>query len=202
MNCPGTQCTIPQMQFWHKTVFRLTSAPTLSCWWTRLEYIVALLLSLIRSECEMFPSRWPPTSSVTSVTPPSVLPFFSPPGRHAGRLSWCQRKKGEQLSQTQPRAPSSGRSSTPKLSSWTLGGMEAAHTGRRLCSCRLMRWLIDLQPLYSFTARVWNTTLYLRGHVCSIPLSLYQSFSRSSSLGLVLPPLQTTFFVCVCFCTS
>lgn len=39
-----------------------------------------------------------------------------------------------------------------ELYMWTVGGMEAAHTGRGLCSCRLMQWLIDLEPLYSFTS--------------------------------------------------
>lgn len=78
-----------------------------------------------------------------------------------------------------------------ELCLWTAGGMEAAHTERRLCSCRLMQWLIDPKPLYSFTTGVWNTTLYLRGHVCYIPLSLYQSFSLSSFLGLALPPVQS-----------
>lgn len=54
-------------------------------------------------------------------------------------------------------APSSGWSWPPNLPSLGVcaaGGTDAAHTERRgLCGCRLMLWLIDLQPLYSFTTR-------------------------------------------------
>lgn len=73
----------------------------------------------------------------------------------------------------------------------TVGGMEAAHTERSLCSCGLMQWLIDPEPLYSFTTgfEIQHCTW---GAMCVpslspfINLSLYLPF-----LGLALPPVQT-----------
>lgn len=66
-----------------------------------------------------------------------------------------------------------------------------SHTERKLCSFRLMQWFIDLKPLLFFLNRVWNTTLYLRGRVCSsfspfISLSFYLSSSCSDGEFLTI----------------
>lgn len=77
----------------------------------------------------------------------------------------------------------------------TVGGMEAAHTERRLCSCRLMQWLIDLEPLYSFTTgfEIQHCTW---GAMCVPSLSpfinLYLDLPFSDLPSL---PVQTVFCV-------
>ncbi len=137
-------------------------------------------------------------ASVTSMTPPPPPPSLLPPGRCAGRLSWCWRKGGLEVQkgligdlELPPVADPQLQICPLELHVWTVGGIEAAHTERRLCSCRLMQWLIDPEPLYSFTSgfEIQHCTW---GAMCVpslspfINLSLYLPF-----LGLALPPVQT-----------
>lgn len=73
----------------------------------------------------------------------------------------------------------------------TMGGVEAAHTERRLCSCRLMQWLIEAEPLYSSTTGfeiqhcTWGAMSVPSLSPC-INLSFYLPFSDS-------PPSHSEF---------
>lgn len=72
-----------------------------------------------------------------------------------------------------------------------MGGVEAAHTERRLCSCRLMQWLIEAEPLYSSTTGfeiqhcTWGAMSVPSLSPC-INLSFYLPFSDS-------PPSHSEF---------
>ena len=134
---------------------------------------------------------------VTSLAPPPPSPLPRSQCAGEGRPVRRSRAAPSQRPERWPRAPSSGRASAPGLRPWAVAGTEAAHTERRLCSCRLMQWLIDPEPLYSFTTGfeiqhcTWGAMWVLSLSLC-INLSLYLPFSDLPSL-----PFRLFFFFAV-----
>lgn len=106
----------------------------------------------------------------------------------------------------QPRAPPSGRSSSPGLSCSAVrvdcgrrGG--CPHREKALyCSCGLTPWLIDLEPLYSFTTgfEIQHCTW---GAMCVPSLSPFINLSLDLPLWPSRPP-RPDFFVFLSPCTS
>lgn len=201
------QCGIPlrklnKCSFNKLTILTGTPIPRhRKCSQTLLLYIVARPLNL-KNRPHLWTPRWPPTSLPGSgdISDSSSRPV----SRYAVLMlgikgGWWVHKGLIGDLELPPVANPQLRLCPLELYVWTVGGMEA-HTERRLCSCRLMQWLIDPEPLYSFTTGfeiqhcTWGAMCVPSLSPC-INLSLYLPFSD-------LPSLPFRLFVFLTLCAS